>query len=274
MFQTVATSCLIVYYDSVQCCLLSVFCMKKDSKDKGNGSGGKNPSEAVFDEFLNDVENDMKLENYKRLWDKYGKIISSVSIVVIASAVVLNFWFRYEENKKEEFAVQFAAAQNLINSEKSEEGLSMLNFLIGSANFEYSTLARFAKAGLLAKMDFAKNFDEIKGLYKSIFENKKNPQYMREYATIAYVNSEVDRPDQKEFDASELLKLLEETCSKNKSGFYWMATELKAMLYYQNKEYEKARECCDMITETKEAPPSMKRRIIILMQRVQGRKNK
>ena len=49
-----------------------------------------------FDEFVQEVENDIRQEKLRDLWDKYGKIASSVIGGVLTIGVGITLWQNHQ----------------------------------------------------------------------------------------------------------------------------------------------------------------------------------
>jgi hypothetical protein len=73
-----------------------------------------------FDEFLVEVENDIRKEKMLQLWKQYGKqvVAGVVGIIILISGY--NFWSYYEQNKRTQMAEKLIAAQDFIGQGETE----------------------------------------------------------------------------------------------------------------------------------------------------------
>lgn len=255
---------------------------EKSERSVGNmvkKKSGEKPScdcrERVFDEFLEDVEKDMKMERYQALWAKHGKWISTVGTVLLGGVVVLAFWQRYEKGKREEAAMAMVRAQNLVAQERSEEALGVFRYLSTQNIKTYPEMAQLAQAALLAEQDFDKNAEEILVLYKDLMH--KQTGYTAEIATVLYVQTLLRKSGSTPLDpdqAKEALGLLnlkkKDGKSKTLEGVALLAKEMEGRIYLQQGDLEKARKAFDAITTTKDVPQQMMLRAQLMIQKIQS----
>jgi hypothetical protein len=248
-------------------------------KDKNTKGGGKSSDkcdscgkDAVFDEFLNDVENDMRLEKYELIWKKYRKLISFATFAVIAGVTIFNLRLRYNTNQRDEFAVQFIKAQTIAQQGKLDEAASMMSFLSSKKCGAYVVLAKMSHAGLLTKIDFPKNIEAIKGIYKAVFSDRSAPAYYKDLAIVLYTNASLQEIGKGEIapeKSDEMLKLLAK-CGERKGGLVLLAKELEGVVYYKIKDFEKAREAFNTISKNEKTPEGMVLRANIMIQAIQN----
>lgn len=226
----------------------------------------------VFDEFLEDIKKDIKLEKYQLIWKKYGKLILTIVSAILTVIVVLNFWYRYDTNKKEEFALQFIKAQSVAENGKIDEAISLMSYLSSKNRRSYSVLAKMYQAGLLAKSDFEGNVEKIKEIYNSVFSDRRAPVYLRDLARILYANALLQeiKSEISPEKAKELLEILSK-CKQTDNGLFLMAKELEGLVYYKIQDYKKARESFDFISKNSNTPEGMYLRVSIMIQAVQDK---
>lgn len=247
--------------------------MKKTPPPSGPHQNTKAPQESVFDEFLNDIENDMRLEKYQKLWATYGKGLTAALTILLTAAVVFGLWNRYENGKREEIASHFLQAQGLMLEGRAQEALSHMKVLSEAGSKNYQILAQLSKAALLEKTDFENSVSEIQTLYKGIFE-RSAPAYFKELAAFLYANSVLRQFRLKEMDqktADDLFALLEKYRGKNEEGIALLMTELKGLLWFKVGNNTKARGEFDKICKNAKTPPSMYVRASITIQAIQDR---
>ncbi|MDR0632911.1 MAG: tetratricopeptide repeat protein [Holosporales bacterium] len=241
----------------------------KDKKTKGD----TNNKDVVFDEFLNDIENDMRIEKYELLWKKYGKLLSFVAFAVIAAITIFNLRLRYNANQREEFASQFMRAQTLVQQGKLDEAVPMMSFLSSKKCGKYTVLAKMSHAGLLTKINFSENIETIKGIYKNVLSDRNTPAYYRDLATVYYVNASLQEIGEKEIDddtKAELLKLLSK-CKKANGGFFLLAKEFEGVIHYKTGNFKKARKAFDTISRNEKTAEDMMARANIMIQAIQNK---
>lgn len=243
--------------------------MKNKNTDKAP-AGFRDGQEKVFDEFLNDIENDMKMEKYQEIWKKHGKWITILASIIIGGTVFFGLWQKYDLNQREEISSQLFQAQNLKEQGRLEESLAIMKFLGEKHQKSYSILARFSQAALLAEQDFSKNAEEIQKIYQNILKSSI-PIYFKELAVVLYVNAVLQKLGDNPIDdnlKTELLALLHQY-RKSKKGFVLMAQELEGLILFKTGDFKKSRKIFDKISKNKQMPPSMSSRISIMIQAIQ-----
>lgn len=238
--------------------------------DKGN----KIPSDNTFNEFIEDIENDIRMEKYDQFWKKYHTVIIAFGVIVLSSLALYTLWQNYDKNRREETANHFIQAQELIEQGRISDALPMMNFLATKSPKNYQLLAKFSQAGLLTKQDFLKNVEEIQTIYSSIMNDKRAPKYMKDLATVLWVNAALEKLGtqtlQKE-EAEQWLKLLK-PCCKRKSGFSLLASELKGLIFYRINDLTRARKTFDKLAKNMKTPSNMRQRVNMMIQAIQSKK--
>ncbi|MDR0625525.1 MAG: tetratricopeptide repeat protein [Holosporales bacterium] len=241
---------------------------------KSGKTGDGQEKEHVFDEFIEDIENDIRLEKYEQIWKKHGKLISTAGTVFIGGCVLFGLWYKHNEDRREEVALQFIKAQNVAENGKLEEALSMMTFLASQNVGKYPILAKFSRAGLLVKDDFDKNIAEIKAIYKSIYSDSGCPAYFKHLAIVLYVNALLqERENLPEEQAKEALGLLRKCQNKNEDGLFLLAKELEGVILFLQKDFKEARAAFDTISRNKKTTEGMRKRIHIMIQAIQSQLN-
>ncbi|MDR1597432.1 MAG: tetratricopeptide repeat protein [Holosporales bacterium] len=252
---------------------------KSDGCAKGGACGLKPASgsgascscqDKVFDEFLNDVENDMKMEHYQQLWKKYGKLISAGMTLVVGGTVMFAFWQKYDNERREEVAASFVNAQQLIEQGKTEDAVGLLVHIGSTYRGAYKALAKLSHAATLMAADFAKNAEEIQGIYLSVLE-QSIPAYMKELVSVLFVNAKLQQTaDIDEAQGRELLTLLRKyRCSDN--GFALLSKELEGVVAFKLGDFVTARQAFDEISKNEDTPAGMQSRISIMIQAIQDK---
>ena len=234
--------------------------------------------EKAFDEFLDGVERDLKLDHYQELWNKHRKLISSVGTVLLSALALTFLWQRYEVGQRTEAAGELIRSLYSAQSGKVDESLGIVRFLSTKHLKTYPTLAKFEQAALLAQSDFAKNVDSILFLYKDLMEDSI-PAYMKELASILYVRTLMRRAGQEPLDESQakasllILKKYRQKPAKGQSvdGLNLLGLEIQGQLYFQLGDLQKARKSFDKISKNKNMPEMMQMRVRLMIQALQDK---
>lgn len=254
--------------------------MKKKGPGKSESiSEGKNTlkgcscQERVFDEFLEDVERDMKREHYQEIWAKYGKLISAVTTLVLGGLVVFVLWQRYDKGQREEVSAQFLHAQILQSEGKTSDALDVMKMLAKKSPREYGLLAELSRAALLADQDFAGNVDEIQLIYKGIL-NSSTPVYYKALAAVRYVNAGLQKLGTSELDAAskaEWLSVLRPF--ESEQGIGLAVNEIKAFLLLKSGALDEARQILNDLSKNPKTSQAMRSRVEIMIQAIQDQRD-
>lgn len=249
--------------------------MKHTKDSKTNKDNCPSCQDNVFNEFLEDIENDIRMEKYDLLWKKYHKVIIACGILILGAIAVYGLWQRYENTQYDKSSMHFLQAQGMASQGRFSDAASLMGAITSNAPKNYKLLAQFSQAQFLLQTDLPQNHEQALDIYKKLFQNKKVPPYMRQVAVILYTHVKLDKNKTISADEREdLLKLLKKVCKEaHKEGIALLAQELRAILYYQNQDFKKARKICNKISDNAHAPAAMRTRVSILIQAIQGKQS-
>jgi hypothetical protein len=218
-----------------------------------------------FDEFLNEVEQDIRQERFEKLWQQYGKVV----LVAVSSVLVLvglyTMWTNYEEKKRLQISEAFVSAQNLLDAGKTDEAIHSLKSLSKSGNRAYETLSQFTLGGIRSTEGPYQDFSEALDIYKNLAQNPKLDNYQRDFAKIKIVAITLQMQNQKltSEEASPLIKELD-SLSAPDAPWRLMALELKGHILSDMGEIEAAREVFIQIAQDAKTPRGMASRAQII----------
>ena len=115
-------------------------------------------------ELFNEVDEDLRRDQLKKLWDRYSLLIIAGAILIIASVGGWRGYQYFEAKKAAEAGSAFNAAADLAEQNKHAEAEAAFAKLMATAPSGYRTLARLRLAAEIAARDAAagaKAFDEI-----------------------------------------------------------------------------------------------------------------
>ena len=97
-------------------------------------------------DIFEEVDDDLKEENLKKLWDRYGKYAAALVVLIIVGAAAGVGWRDYVENRQIGYGDEFSRAIELAQAGDNAEAASTLSRLAEDANPGYAMLARFREA--------------------------------------------------------------------------------------------------------------------------------
>jgi hypothetical protein len=200
----------------------------------------------IFDE----IEEDLRRERAKRLWDRYGWIV-----LVVAGAVVLGVagwrgWQWYQNREAAAAADRFLAAAAAADRGEpaAAEAFAALS---AEAPAGYRLLARLREAGVKASLGQA---DEAVALYDSLAADRAAPPLYRDLAALLSVLHQADSGDPRAL-ADRLAPLAAEG-----APFRHVAMELQAVLAERRGDRAEARRLLEALSSDRGAPDGIRRR--------------
>ena len=200
----------------------------------------------MSEEFVREVDEDIKEEERIKLWKKVFPYVVSVSLGIIIFTSGYVFWNNYTESLNQQLGDDFTAAVQLANEEDLDASILALDRIVDEGSDGYVTLAKMKKASLLIQRG------ELKlglNIYLDLERNAVD-QSFRDIASILYVLNSMDTED-----PQVLLKKI----NKLESSQIWRssALEMKAFLKLKQNKVEEARKIFEGILNLPSTPSSL-----------------
>lgn len=219
-----------------------------------------------FDQFIQEVESDLRQEKFEHLWKKYGKSISVGLAVIIGLSVAFNLWQHYQTKQRDIISQQFVSAQTLMFNKNIGDALSAMEGISKTSHRTYSTLAKFNMASILRMETGHKNLNKAEEIYKDLMGDSSVDHMFRELATILYVSLRLDGlKSDHEDEFQKLLKLIA-PCLKDAAPYHHLALELKGIIELRQKNYERATETFVAIAQDEKSPKDLRLRAQVITQ--------
>lgn len=201
-------------------------------------------------ELFDEVDEEVRREQLKKLWDRYSIYIIAAALLIVAGVGGWRAYQYYEQKKAAEAGAAFGKAVELSEANKHAEAETAFNELAAKAPSGYRTLARFRAAGELAATDpqgAAKLFDAIAA-------DRSVGAEFQELAQIRAAGLLLDSASY-----ADMLQRLEPSTAP-KATFRHSARELLALSAWRNGDSAAARKWLDLIAEDGETPPAVRSR--------------
>ncbi|MET4799406.1 tetratricopeptide repeat protein [Bradyrhizobium sp. LB11.1] len=201
-------------------------------------------------ELFDEVDEEVRREQLKKLWDKYSLYFIALMVLVVAA---VGGWrgYQYLESKKAaEAGATFEKAVELSEQGKHAEAETAFADLAAKAPSGYRTLARLRAAAEASTRDpkaAAKMYDDIAA------DSGVGSEW-RDFSKIRAAGLLVDSASYA--DIQQRL----ETSAEPKSTFRHSARELLALSAWRNNDMTAARKWLDAIAEDGETPPGLRSR--------------
>jgi len=200
----------------------------------------------MSEEFIREVDEDLKEEKRMKLWKKLLPFVISISLGVIFSTSGFVLWKNYTDQVKQQLGDDFTAAVELSKDEDIDAALLALDRIVNKGSDGYVTMAKMKKASLLIeKGELEKGLDIYLDLEKNAVD-----QSFRDISTIFYVMNSIDSDD-----PDILLKKLEPL----ENSLIWKssALELKAFIFLKNNKRDEALKVFEEIDLMPSKPSSL-----------------
>ena len=201
-------------------------------------------------ELFDEVEEEVRRDQLKKLWDRYSIYIVAVVLLIIAAVGGWRGYQYLEAQKAAEVGAAFDKAVELAEQNKHAEAEAAFNELAAKASSGYRMLARLRAAAEVATRDpqaAAKLYDDI-AADRSIGAPERDLARIRAAGLLLETSS-----------YPSMLQRLEPATAPE-ATFRHTARELLALSAWRANDTAAARQWLDMIANDGETPPSLRSR--------------
>lgn len=207
-------------------------------------------------DIFEEVDEELKEENFKKLWDRFGRYIVAAVVLIVAGTAAHVGWRSYTLDRQEAFSERFEAAINFESQNKNADAAAVLTVLAEEANDGYAMLARFREAAARrAEGDTAAAID----IYDALAVEGSIDAIYRDYAVLLSVMTQADTGDAAQM-AERLIPLASSGPWRHTAGEYLGLFALK------QGNTVAARERFQTIADDLEAPQGVRARAAELLQ--------
>jgi hypothetical protein len=201
-------------------------------------------------ELFDEVNEDVRREQLKKLWDQYSVLIVAAALLIIAAVGGWRGYQYLEAKKAAQAGAAFDKAVELSEQNKHAEAEAAFKSLAATAPSGYRLLARLRVAGEVATSDPKA---AVK-LYDDIAADRSIDTLDQELAKIRAAQLLVDTSSY-----PDLLARLEPETAPT-AAFRHTARELLALSAWHANDTTSARKWLDMIANDGETPPGLRSR--------------
>ncbi len=208
-------------------------------------------------DIFNEVDEDVRRERLKALWDRYSLLIIAVAVLIVAG---IGGWRAYEYWTAQKAAVAGAAFEEAValsEQGKHVEAEKAFAKVVGEAPQGYAVLARLREASELAQANPGKPADAVKA-YDAVAADASLGQAWQDLATLRAGLLLVDTAPFAE------LKGRLEPISQAGRPYRHTARELLALSAWHANNVVEAKRYIDMLTGDGQTPPGARQRVDVL----------
>ena len=207
--------------------------------------------ETQQDAFIREVDEDLKNESMKKLWDKYGLFITICVVVALSLAVSYESIKAWYIKRAENWSDTYAVALNLQNQGKYDESLAALNVIIDGKFGAFADLAKMQQVNVLS--DQGKEEEAIIAL-STIANDKDFNKQLRDLAIIKLASHKLDTAT-----SEEIKNILEPIASDN--AWYGTAQEMLAIVAVRDGNIEEAKNIYQSLLDNTSVSDELKNRV-------------
>jgi hypothetical protein len=205
-------------------------------------------------DIFHEVDEEVRREQLKKLWERYSVYIVSLAILIIAAVAGWRAYEYYEAKKSAAAGAAFEAAATLAEQGKHAEADAAFAKIAGEAPGGYRVLARLRAAGELSQTKRS----EAVAAYDAIAADGSFDSNWRDLAAIRAGMLLVDTAP-----LAEMQKRLDPLAEPSRS-YRHTARELLALSAWRNHDFTATRRYIDMAAGDPETPPGTRQRMDVL----------
>lgn len=207
-------------------------------------------------DIFEEVDEELKEENLKKLWDRYGRLIVVAVILLVGGVAAYKFWESYSLNQRNAQGEAFLAAIALAEDGRNSDAAAAFTVFAEDASAGYAMLARFREASARRKDgDPAAAID----IYETLATDQSVEPVYRDLATLLSVMVQSNTGDPKVL--SDRLTPLAEA-----GPWRITASEYLGLFALRQGDTAEARRHFEAISDDSEAPQGARQRAAELLQ--------
>jgi hypothetical protein len=211
-------------------------------------------------DILREVDEELRHERYRKLWDRYGLYVVGAAVLVVFAVAGWRGWEWYAARQAAESSARFEAAMQFSREGKRAEAEAAFNQLSKEGTAGYRTLARFRAAGEAGKGDAKAGVAAFDALAAD--SSLEGP--MRDIARLQSAYLLVDTASVAE------IKGRVDSLAVVGGPFRHSANEVIGLAHYRAGEVEQAAKIFASMVADPETPPSLRQRAQVMNALVAG----
>jgi hypothetical protein len=207
--------------------------------------------EAFVSDIFHEVDEEIRREQLKKLWDRYGIYLSALAVLVVLAVAGWRAYDWWEAKKAAEIGGQFEAAAQLVDQGKHEEAEKAFARIAAEGTSGYRVLARLREAAELARRDPK----AAVGAYDEIAKDPRVSQTFQDLATVRAAMILVDTAS-----LAEMTQRLEPLTAAS-APFRHTARGLLALAAWRAGDKAALHKWAELINTDPETPQALRQRI-------------
>jgi hypothetical protein len=212
-------------------------------------------------DFFREVDEAVRQDRYKELWDKYGVFALVAAALIVAGVAGFKVWFFWQERKAQQAGTEFSQAVVQLDSGDAAKARDALNSLAEIGPAGYRVLSRFQLAAAEAQ---AGNTDKAVALYDALATDSSTDDILKGLATIQAATLRLDTADYAEMER-RLKGLIEQG-----SPWRYSARELLGLSAYRLNNISSAEKQFSALIADQGTPQNLRERADMMLALIVG----
>jgi hypothetical protein len=213
------------------------------------------------DSFLREVDEAVRQERYKKLWDEYGIYAIGLAALIVAGVAAFKGWNYWQERQGQTAGASFSQALTMLNGADAAKAKDILTSLAATGPHGYQVLARFQLAAAAEK---AGDTDKAVTEYDALANDSSVDEILRTHATLQAATLRLDKADSAEME--QRLKALAE----GNSAWRFSARELLGLSAYRLNNMREAEKQFSALVGDQGTPPNLRERANMMLALIVG----
>jgi hypothetical protein len=204
----------------------------------------------VSDDLFREVDEEVRQEQYKKLWKQYGVYIAGVVLAVVLITVGVVVWLDFRQSERDADGEALLAAV-AVTEERPDEALDQLGDLAVEGTKGYRLLARLREGALLSERG---DIRSAVAIYDAVAADSGQDQIYRDLAKVLAVSHGMSIMDRGEVE-DRLASVVD-----NDNPWRYSARELVATAMMAIGDTAAAREAYQALVDDVHAPAGVRAR--------------
>ena len=213
------------------------------------------------DSFLREVDEAVRQERYKKLWDQYGVYALGLAALIVAGVAAYKGWAYWQERQAQAAGAKFSEALTMLDGAAATRAKDVLALLAEEGPPGYRVLARFQLAAAEAK---AGDIDKAVADYDALASDSSVDEILRGHATLQAAALRLDKADY-----AEMERRLKDLAEGN-SAWRFSARELLGLSAYRLNDMREAEKQFSALVGDQGTPPNLRERADMMLALIVG----
>ncbi|CAO5677448.1 MAG: hypothetical protein HEEMFOPI_01119 [Holosporales bacterium] len=217
-----------------------------------------------FDEFMEEVQQDIRQDRIEKYWKKYGKQAVTVCSVILIGAVLNTLYENRQDQLAHMASDKFISAQNALIQGKYNDALVVFEDVSKTAPKTYKTLSLFSMVGALLKQETKDSTEKAIKILKEI-ETSSVDKDLKVLALLIRYGQQVGTLEKNSSEFEEM-RLKIDHIIKDKSVWGYLAKELKGLILHRVGAEKDAAEMFVSLVQDPKTPDAIRLRSQLMAQ--------